>query len=144
MTKISANFTLEELYASTTAARKGINNTPGEQEIVNLTYLVCKVLQPLRTQMQRSITISSGYRSPALNKAVGGASNSQHLTGQAADISIGGDMQWGRKMFDFIRKFCPFDQLIWEHNKAGIYWIHVSYNPVGPNRGQVIENLLKR
>lgn len=143
MTKISANFSLEELYASTTAAKKGIDNTPGEQEVINLTYLVIRVLQPLRTSMQRSITISSGYRSPQLNKAVGGAWNSQHLSGEAADISIGGDMEWGKKMFNWIKKNCIFDQLIWEHNASGVYWIHVSYSKNG-NRGQVIENLLKK
>jgi hypothetical protein len=144
MTRISHNFTLEELYASNTAAKKGIDNTPGEQEVINLTYLVARVLQPLRTDLGIPITISSGYRSPQLNNAVSGAKNSQHLTGQAADIAINGDIQKGRRIFEWIKKRYIFDQLIWEHNKAGVYWIHVSYNAFGANRGQVIEDLLKK
>lgn len=143
MTQISKNFTLEELYASDTAKRKGIGNRPSHQAVVNLTYVVTKILQPLRSTMQEPISISSGYRCPALNKAVGGVSNSQHLTGQAVDISIDGDMVKGKRWFEWIRKHCPFDQLIWEHNRQGTYWIHVSFNFQG-NRGQVIDNLLKK
>ena len=142
-TQISKNFTLEELYASDTARRKGIDNIPTRQAVVNLTYVVTKILQPLRSTMQEPISISSGYRCSALNKAVGGVSNSQHLTGQAVDISIDGDMAKGKRWFEWIRKHCPFDQLIWEHNKQGVYWIHVSFNFQG-NRGQVIDNLLKK
>lgn len=141
-TQITKNFTLEELYASDTAKRKGIDNTPTRQAIVNLTHLAVKVLQPLRSGLKEPISISSGYRCPALNRAVGGVSNSQHMTGEAADINIDGDMAKGKRIFDYIRRNLPFDQLIWEHNKAGVYWVHVSYCKEG-NRGQVIENLLK-
>ena len=116
---------------------------PGKEEIVNLTHLVLHVLQPLRDVIGESIPISSGYRSPALNKLVGGVSNSQHVTGQAADIAIGGNMTKGKQWFNYIKNNLPFDQLIWEHNKQGVYWIHVSYNKDG-NRKQIIDNLLKR
>lgn len=143
MTNLTANFTLEELYASDTAKARGIDNTPTKQAVVNLTHLAIKVLQPLRVGLKEPISISSGYRSPALNRAVGGVSNSQHLTGEAADINIGGDIAKGKRIFNYIRYNLPFDQLIWERNKAGIYWVHVSYNKSG-NRGQVIENLLKK
>lgn len=143
-TKISKNFTLEELYASSTAKAKGINNTPTPQAIINLTYLVSRVLQPLRVYAQEPIKIGSGYRSPALNRAVGGVSNSQHMTGQAADLCIEGNIEKGRKWFDLIRRNLPFDQLIWEKNpKTGSYWVHVSFNAEG-NRGQVIDGLLKK
>lgn len=143
-TKISKNFTLEELYASSTAKAKGINNIPTPQAIINLTYLVSKVLQPLRVYAQEPIKIGSGYRSPALNRAVGGVSNSQHMTGQAADLCIDGNIEKGRKWFDLIRRNLPFDQLIWEKNpKTGSYWVHVSFNAEG-NRGQVIDGLLKK
>ena len=143
-TKISKNFTLEELYASSTAKAKGINNTPTPQAIINLTYLVSKVLQPLRVYAQEPIKIGSGYRSPALNRAVEGVSNSQHMTGQAADLCIDGNIEKGRKWFDLIRRNLPFDQLIWEKNlKTGSYWVHVSFNAEG-NRGQVIDGLLKK
>lgn len=143
MTNLTANFTLEELYASSTAKAKGIDNTPTRQAIVNLTHLAVKVLQPLRSGLKEPITISSGYRCPALNRAVGGVSNSQHMTGEAADINIGGDMAKGKRIFDYIKRNLHFDQLIWEHNKQGVHWVHVSYCKEG-NRGQVIENLLKK
>lgn len=141
---ISANFTLEELCASKTAKARGIENVPGKQEIVNLCALTHKVLQPLRNAMLTSIHLSSAYRSVALNRAVGGVSNSQHMTGEAADICIDGDMAKGKKWFEWIRTHLDFDQLIWEHNNAGVYWIHVSYRADGKNRRQVIGNLLKK
>ena len=143
MIRISKNFSLEELCRSTTAAAKKMRNEPGKEEIVNLTHLVLHVLQPLRDVIGESIPISSGYRSPALNKLVGGVTNSQHVTGQAADIAIGGNMTKGKQWFNYIKNNLPFDQLIWEHNKQGVYWIHVSYNKDG-NRKQIIDNLLKR
>lgn len=142
-TKLSTNFTLEELCASSTAKAKGINNEPGKQEIVNLTYLAVKVLQPLRNGLNEPIKINSGYRSPELNKAVSGVKNSQHMTGQAADISIEGSISKGKRIFNYIKKNLKFDQLIWEHNLSGVYWVHVSYNVDG-NRNQVIDNLLKK
>ena len=144
-TKLSKNFTLEELCASQTAKAKGISNTPGTQDIVNLTALVQNVLQPLRTWWGREVKIGSGYRCPALNKAVGGVANSQHTKGQAADLCIDGDLKKGRKWFEYIRDNLPFDQLIWEKNpKTEAYWVHVSFDPFGCNRHQVIENLIKK
>ena len=144
MTKITQHFTLEELCASATAKAKGIKNVPGNQELINLTALCVAVLEPLRTWFGREIKIGSGYRCPVLNAAVGGVSNSQHMNGQAADLCIDGDMEKGKKWFNYIRNHLIFDQLIWEHNSKGTYWVHVSYDAQGRNRGQVIENLLKK
>ena len=145
-TKVTMHFTIEELYASATAKAKGINNKPDIQQIINLVYLAAYVLEPLRVAMGEPISISSGFRCQELNQKVGGVRNSQHLKGQAADINIKGDLQKGKKIFDYIRKNLPFDQLIWEHDRSGTYWIHVSYVPAayGRNRRQVIDNLLKR
>lgn len=125
------------MCSSTTAKAKGIDNTPGTREIVNLTLLCTHVLDPLRAACG-PITISSGYRCPSLNKQVGGVCNSQHVTGQAADISIKGDIAYGKKLFNWIKQHVDYDQLIWEHNKQGTYWIHVSYNLDG-NRKQAFE-----
>jgi hypothetical protein len=146
MTHISKNFTLEELTASQTAKARGINNQPGIQQVVNLVYLTSSVLQPLRDAMRQEVKIGSGYRSPLLNKAVGGVANSQHMAGQAADLCIDGDLQKGKRWFNYIRQHLDFDQLIWEHNAKGSYWVHVSYvHPSqGRNRRQVIDNLLKK
>lgn len=141
--RISKNFTLEELTASATAKAKGISNNPGQTDIVNLCGLVHNVLQPLRNWWGKEVKIGSGYRSLALNRAVGGVSNSQHMKGEAADLCIDGDIQKGKSWFQYIKQHCDFDQLIWEHNAKGTYWVHVSYRCDGKNRKQVINNLIK-
>lgn len=144
-TYISKNFTLEELTASATATAKGIRNNPGQTDIINLCALVHKVLQPLREAMGHPIKIGSGFRSLALNQAVGGVSNSQHMRGEAADLCIDGDIEKGKRWFEWIKTHCEFDQLIWEKNpKTGNYWVHVSYRADGKNRKQVINILLKK
>jgi hypothetical protein len=94
--------------------------------------------------MGHQVKIGSGYRCPRLNAAVGGVKNSQHMTGEAADLCIDGDMQKGKRWFEWIKQHCQFDQLIWEHNTKGTYWVHVSYKANGNNRKQVIGNLLKK
>ena len=144
MTKLSRNFTLEELCASQTAKAKGIKNQPSTQEIVCLTALTQAVLQPLREWWGKPIVIGSGYRCPALNKAVGGVSNSQHMKGQAVDLFIDGDKKKGCQWMEWIADHCDFDQLIWEHNAKGTYWVHVSYDPFGCNRRHIISNMLKK
>lgn len=144
MTRISKNFTLDELTASATAKAKGIINAPGVDEVCNMCALVHHVLQPLRDAMNEPIKIGSGYRCTNLNHAVGGVSNSQHIKGQAADLCIDGDMKRGRRWFNWIQDNCEFDQLIWEHNAKGTYWVHVSYCADGNNRKQIINNLLKK
>lgn len=144
-TPVTMHFTIEELCASKTAEKQGISNKPNVQQIINMVYLAAYVLEPLRVAMGEPIKIGSGFRSEALNKAVGGVRNSQHLKGQAVDLCIDGDMVKGRKWFNYIRDHLPYDQLIWEHNTKGSYWVHVSfiYPDFGKNRRQVINNLLK-
>ena len=143
-TRISKNFTLDELTASATAKQMHIINAPGVDEVCNLCALVHNVLQPLRDAMGESIKIGSGYRCPQLNKAVGGVATSQHMKGEAADLCIDGDMKKGKRWFEWIKSHCQFDQLIWEHNSKGTSWVHVSYRAEGKNRRQVIDNLLKK
>ena len=145
-TQISKSFVLEEFTKSDTAKAKGIDNKPPIQPLICLVYLAAYVLEPLRDAMNEPIRISSGYRCERLNRAVGGVSNSQHTKGQAADLCIDGDLKKGRKWFEYIRQHLTFDQLIWEHDRSGTYWIHVSYvsRAFGRNRKQVIDNLLKK
>ena len=143
-TRISKNFTLDELTASATAKAKGIINAPGVDEVCNMCALVHHVLQPLRDAMGEPVKIGSGYRCTRLNQAVGGVANSQHIKGQAADLCIDGDMKRGRRWFNWIQDNCEFDQLILEHNAKGTYWVHVSYRADGNNRHNVINNLLKK
>lgn len=143
---VTMHFTIEELFASATAKAKGIDNTPNVQQMINLVYLAAYVLEPLRMAMDEPIKIGSGFRCQKLNKAVGGVYNSQHLKGQAADLCIDGDIAKGKRWFNYIKDHLPFDQLIWEHNAKGTYWVHVSFvfPDFGKNRHQVIDNLLKK
>ena len=122
---LSEHFSLDEFTRSATAARLGICNEPGVDAISNLQCLCQEVLEPLREHAGVPIVISSGYRCRRLNKAVGGVANSQHCTGEAADIRLP-DIETGHRWFEFIVKHLVFDQLIWEY-VGGVAWIHVSY-----------------
>lgn len=141
--KLSEHFALEEFTRSATAPRLGICNEPGTDAISNLQCLCQEVLEPLREHAGVPIIVSSGFRCRRLNKAVGGVTNSQHCTGEAADIHLP-DNETGREWFDYIARHLTFDQLIWEHT-GGTVWIHVSYRrEYGKNRRQVLtkqENL---
>lgn len=128
------HFTIEELSRSTTAMSRGINNKPNATQEAALTALVDNVLDPLRDKFGRPIMVNSGFRCTALNKAVGGASTSQHMTGEAADIDAG-TRAGNKELFDIIRKELPFDQVIDEKNFS---WVHVSYKSSG-NRKQTLK-----
>lgn len=127
-------FTIDELCRSETARSRGIDNVPTEEVRKNLTALVDNVLDPLREWYGKPIRVNSGYRCPALNNAVGGVANSQHLTGQAADIDTDGTAE-NRKLMRYIEENLDFDQLIRENGGA---WVHVSYRSDGKNRRQVL------
>ena len=136
--KLSKHFTLSEMTKSQTGARKGIDNTPGPEVVANLVVLCVNVLEKVRNHWGDPITVNSGYRCPKLNKAIGGAKNSQHVVGQAADIEISGVDN--KILFSWIRDNLEFDQLILEYYKEGIPssgWVHVSWNPAG-NRKNVL------
>lgn len=128
-------FTLKELTYSDTASQLGLDNTPGVTESDNLIYLVEKLLDPIRERYGAPIIVTSGYRSPAVNEAVGGVATSQHLRGEAADISAG-DVTLNKQLFELIRTSgLEFDQLIDEKNYQ---WVHVSLTSRGTNRNQVL------
>lgn len=143
---LSEHFTLSEFTRSTTATARGIDNTPSEAVITNLRTLCREVLEPLRRHLDQPVIISSGYRCLPLNKAVGGVRNSQHMTGEAADLRIP-SLSEGRDWMEWIIDNLAFDQCIMEHrkNKDGTttHWIHVSYSPIH-NRQCVISNIWKR
>lgn len=128
-------FTISELTKSATASRKGINNTPDESVKRNLNLLIDNILDPLREAFGEPIIVTSGYRCGRLNKAVGGATKSQHMYGQAADIRTVSDKPSdNKKLFDLIRELkLPYDQLIDEYNYN---WVHVSYS--SKNRRQIL------
>lgn len=116
-------FTIKELCKSSTAIQKGIDNTPNSEIVSNLKQLVDQVLDPLRKRYGKPIKVNSGYRCPQLNKAVKGATNSQHMKGLAADITAG-SVKENKILFQLVQELnLPFDQLIDEKKFS---WIHVS------------------
>lgn len=121
--KLSPNFTLGELIASQAAARRGLDNTPSPQVIGALKDLCVHVLQPLREHFDRPVVVSSGYRSIAVNKSIGGASTSQHTKGEAADFTIPGISNLA--VCQWMQRNLQYDQLIYEFGEGG--WIHCSY-----------------
>jgi len=142
--QLTEHFKLSEFINSPTAKARGIDNTPSESVINNLRNLCEQVLEPLRVAMGVPITIGSGYRCPALNKAVGGVSNSQHMTGEAADIHLP-STAIGREWMKWIMMETDFDQCIFETADKKRFWIHVSCKTDRTkNRHHVISYLLKK
>ena len=122
--QLSTNFRLSEFTRSDTAKRLGIENECSSvEQILNLAYLCHMVLQPLRDRFG-PIRITSGYRCPELNRAVGGVKNSQHLRGEAADIHLP-SVEKGLEYLAFLKTLPAVDELIWER-KGNTHWIHVS------------------
>lgn len=137
---LSKNLTLAEAIRSARAERLGINNAiPKEhpEHLENLKAVAQHVFQPLRDAMGAPITVSSGYRSPELNRRTPGASStSQHCRGEALDLVLPGR---NAELFHHIRTRLQFDQLIWEHGTATEpAWVHVSLKRSGPNRMQIL------
>ena len=123
--QLSQYFKLEEFEYSDTARKYGIDNCIPKSLIPNIVRLHDNVLYPLRKLVGHPVVITSGYRCPDLNLKVGGAANSQHANGQAADISVTG--QSNTAVFNWIKNNCDFDQLILEQTGLA-QWVHVSYN----------------
>ena len=131
-------FTIEELCASDTARRRGIDNRPSAAIAGKLQTLIEQLLDPIRAAWGAPITVNSGFRAQLLNKAVGGVSTSQHLKGEAADITAGSPAE-NKRLFDKIVELqkdgrIAFDQLI---DESGYKWIHISYR-AGKNRNQIL------
>lgn len=133
-------FSYDEFRRSDTAERHKIDNSIPENAKGNIKALVDNVLDPLREAWGKPLTVTSGYRCPALNKAVGGSRTSQHITGQAADIITGNIVDNARLFHLIIDSKLPFDQLIFEKGdiNVGPAWVHVSYRSDGKNRRQIL------
>lgn len=135
ITQLTKNFSLEELIKSQVAIRRGISNMPNEGQFLNLKLLCDNVLQPLREWYDKPVFISSGFRSLALNAAIGGSASSQHCDGYAADLDVGRD---NVTLFTYIKNVLDFDQLIWENgDETNPAWVHVSF--CKENRKQVLK-----
>ena len=139
MELFSKNFSYDELIASATAKRLGLDNTPNDEEKEKLRRLAIEILQPIRDAWRAPIVVNSGYRSEAVNKAVGGVKTSQHRLGEAADIKVGGKDR-NKKLFNLIYKLISqgkikVGQLIDEYNYQ---WIHVSLPRVNKENNQIL------
>ena len=130
-------FTMGEFIRSDTAAKLGIDNRCKLEHVPNIKALVANVLDPLRAAYGKPIRITSGFRCPKLNKAVGGSSTSQHMSGMAADIvGTPNTVAENTKLFNLIQSLgLPFDQLI---DEKGMRWVHVSFS-LKKNRHQVFK-----
>lgn len=146
--QLTEHFSLAEFERSTTASALCIDNTIPERYIPSIRNLCEQVLEPLRRDAGQPVIISSGYRCQALNRAVGGVRNSQHLSGEAADLVVGGPghcFKWSDKYKKLLQwrlylvQNTNFDQCILEHNQYGNYWLHVSCKPESDqNRQEVV------
>jgi zinc D-Ala-D-Ala carboxypeptidase len=142
--QLSKNLSLAEVMRSETAKRKGISNMPTPEHIENFKLLAEKLFQPIREHFGKPIHISSGYRSAALNKAIGGASSSQHCSGEAIDIDMDGTDITNAQIFNYIKDNLEFDQLIWEFGTdSNPDWVHVSYESKGKQRKQILKAVKK-
>jgi len=137
---ISKHISYKEGVYSITAIRKGIDNEPNEEQLSNMKLVAEKIFEPVRTHFKVPIKVNSFFRSPDLNKAIGGSTKSQHCKGQAIDI----DDTYGKiKNYDiywWIKDNLDFDQMIWEFgNNDNPDWVHVSYVSPDKNRNRCLK-----
>ena len=137
---ISKHISYKEGVYSNTATRRGIDNTPDDDQLSNMELVAEEVFEPLRSYVNGPIKINSFFRSPKLNTAIGGSHKSQHCKGQAIDI----DDTFGRctnaETYHFIKEHLDFDQLIWEFgDDDNPDWVHVSYVSDEDNRNRCLK-----
>ena len=136
---ISKHISYKEGVYSITATRRGIDNTPNDEQLKNMELVAEEVFEPLRTYVGGPIKINSFFRCPELNTAIGGSHKSQHCKGQAIDI----DDKYGRmtnaEMFRWIKENLEFDQMIWEFgDDDNPDWVHVSFVSPSENRNRCL------
>lgn len=129
--QLTEHFTLAEMTRSQTALRRGIDNSAGPAVVCALRALCSHVLEPVRAHFQAPVVVSSGYRSPQLNRAIGGSRTSQHCLGEAGDFIVPGHANIA--VIQWMQRHLQYDQLIYEFGAGG--WIHASWRD-GRNRNQ--------
>lgn len=145
--KLSKNLSKNEFTYSRTAKRYGISNEPDERQTIVAIYLAEHLFQPIREHFNVPIYLSSGFRSKALNKLIGGARTSHHMiSGDIAAIDIDQDGHSSNitnaEIFHYIKDNLPFNQLIWEFgDNSNPAWVHVSFsiNPVDNERKSILK-----
>lgn len=130
---ISEHITFHEATVSPTSLRLGIINEPNEQQLKAMQLVAEMCFEKLRTWYNKPIKVNSFFRCDALNKAVGGAVNSQHSKGEAIDIGAGSKEE-NKKLFEWCKANLIFDQLINEYDYS---WVHISFK-LGHNRNETL------
>jgi len=137
---ISKHISDKEGVYSRTATRLNIDNTPTDEHERNMVLVAEEIFEPLRTYVGGPIKINSFYRSPELNRAIGGSSKSQHCKGQAIDIDDTFGKMSNAEMYEFIKDNLDFDQMIWEFgDDKNPDWVHVSYVSPTDNRNRCLK-----
>ena len=137
---ISKHISYKEGVYSRTATRLNIKNNPNAEQMKNMVAIAEEVFEPLRMWVNGPIKINSFFRSPELNKAIGGSTKSQHCHGQAIDLDDTFGRATNAEMFEFIKKHLDFDQMIWEFgDDENPDWVHVSYVSEEKNRNRCLK-----
>ena len=142
--RISEHISLKEAVRSNTAERLSISNMPDNETLITMQITSEHVFEPLRNHFNEQIYVSSFYRSPELNQAIGGSKTSQHCLGEAIDIDDVYSKATNADFFNYIKDRLEFDQLIWEFgNDNNPAWVHVSYR-LGNNRMRVLKAIKEK
>jgi len=137
---ISKHISYKEGVYSNTALRRGIDNTPNEEQLANMKLIGEKIFEPLREYVGGPIKINSFFRSAKLNTAIGGSRTSQHCKGQAMDIDDTFKHKSNAEMYHYIKDNLDFDQMIWEFgDDDNPNWVHVSYVSPEKNRNRCLK-----
>ena len=137
---ISKHVSYKEGVYSRTATRRGIKNNPNAEQMKNMVAIAEEVFEPLRMWVGGPIKINSFFRSPELNKTIGGSGKSQHCHGQAIDLDDTFGRATNAEMFEFIKEHLDFDQIIWEFgDDTNPDWVHVSYVSPEQNRNRCLK-----
>jgi len=137
---ISKHISYKEGTYSVTATRRGINNTPNDEQLLNMELVAEEVFEPLRGWVSGPIKINSFFRCPELNTAIGGSTKSQHCQGQAIDLDDTFGRATNAEMYHYIKEHLDFDQLIWEFgDDDNPDWIHVSFVSPEDNRKRCLK-----
>jgi len=137
---ISKHISYKEGVYSRTATRRSIKNNPNAEQMENMISIAEKVFEPLRMWVSGPIKINSFFRSPELNKAIGGSGKSQHCHGQAIDLDDTFGRATNAEMYKFIKENLDFDQMIWEFgDDDNPDWVHVSYVSPEQNRNRCLK-----
>ena len=137
---ISKYISYKEGVYSNTETRRGIDNTPNDEQLNNMELIADNIFEPLRTYVGGPIKINSFFRSPDLNTAIGGSGKSQHCKGQAIDIDDTFGRMTNAEMYHWVKDNLDFDQMIWEFgNDDNPNWVHISYVSPEDNRNRCLK-----